>query len=728
MDSDQRTVRILLNMGLDEASVKKAMAQFDNYHKGLKELEKEANAVKKALALATSFGENTDELNAELGRINESVTILKNNAKSGLAGGFISAEEAARRMNQELEKSKKETTQTSYNLRDIGEKLSQVGAMVGNAGRAITSPIMGAMNAYLQQTPFDETTQRWQSAQAEIEQSYLRIGAVATDTLLPTLEAAAGLVEKVADFVEANPDIIKAALITGGALQAAGAGLQAAGQMAMLGGSLKALGLGGAGAAIKGGLATAGKAVGGFLGGAGGAALGGIGLGLGGYEALAQSQLGKKAGLANLGQYASVAAYGAGSLFGQGDEWFRWMGEMTGVIEKQTEAAEKNVKSQEIVTQKQLDAFAAYEDAQKKRQDYERSAEEQRNQLIQEFADRRKEIEANAESQRNQVIAQFASQRANLMRQFSQTEQRAEQDYYRQRAQAAQKHGLDVQRAEQDHQRELRKLQRDHNRRVTDLVDERDALGLVREQRSYEDQRQETEQNHRVEMQRRNEDYALQLRDMEANFAQQRQRRLEDYQRQVEDLRLQEQQRLAQMEAQKAIELQKLEELEKQKLAQFEKNYKAELEQLRAAEQSRLATLRSVALNDNALLQRAGMEMTARYRAWLQQAAQNFLTPISAANFGSRPPQYRAAGGWVEGGAPYIVGERGPELFVPRNAGTIVPNHEMMSNRERASAPGSGGGLNMRIETNSLTLNQVIREIDKRLGKNNRALAGAFGG
>lgn len=38
---------------------------------------------------------------------------------------------------------------------------------------------------------------------------------------------------------------------------------------------------------------------------------------------------------------------------------------------------------------------------------------------------------------------------------------------------------------------------------------------------------------------------------------------------------------------------------------------------------------------------------------------------------------YRAEGGPVSSGSPYIVGERGPELFVPRYSGTIVPNHEL---------------------------------------------------
>jgi hypothetical protein len=37
----------------------------------------------------------------------------------------------------------------------------------------------------------------------------------------------------------------------------------------------------------------------------------------------------------------------------------------------------------------------------------------------------------------------------------------------------------------------------------------------------------------------------------------------------------------------------------------------------------------------------------------------------------------RAGGGPVSSGAPYLVGERGPELFVPSSAGQVVPNYAM---------------------------------------------------
>jgi len=41
----------------------------------------------------------------------------------------------------------------------------------------------------------------------------------------------------------------------------------------------------------------------------------------------------------------------------------------------------------------------------------------------------------------------------------------------------------------------------------------------------------------------------------------------------------------------------------------------------------------------------------------------------------------RQHGGPVLGGMPYLVGERGPELFVPNTAGRIVPNNEVNNNQ-----------------------------------------------
>ncbi|MFM0210451.1 phage tail tape measure protein [Paraburkholderia sediminicola] len=52
----------------------------------------------------------------------------------------------------------------------------------------------------------------------------------------------------------------------------------------------------------------------------------------------------------------------------------------------------------------------------------------------------------------------------------------------------------------------------------------------------------------------------------------------------------------------------------------------------------------------------------------------------------------RASGGPVAGGTAYLVGEKGPELFVPGGSGSVVPNHAL---------GGGGGGVSVQIVNNS---------------------------
>ena len=50
----------------------------------------------------------------------------------------------------------------------------------------------------------------------------------------------------------------------------------------------------------------------------------------------------------------------------------------------------------------------------------------------------------------------------------------------------------------------------------------------------------------------------------------------------------------------------------------------------------------------------------------------------------------RAIGGYVGAQQPYLVGEKGPELFIPGGSGTIIPNKNM--------AMGSGGGVTVNVD------------------------------
>jgi hypothetical protein len=64
-----------------------------------------------------------------------------------------------------------------------------------------------------------------------------------------------------------------------------------------------------------------------------------------------------------------------------------------------------------------------------------------------------------------------------------------------------------------------------------------------------------------------------------------------------------------------------------------------------------------------------------------------------------------ASGGMAEANRPYIVGERGPELFVPGRTGTVVPNDQL--NRQPMAGMGDAGPL---------TVNFTIQAIDTQTG------------
>jgi len=72
---------------------------------------------------------------------------------------------------------------------------------------------------------------------------------------------------------------------------------------------------------------------------------------------------------------------------------------------------------------------------------------------------------------------------------------------------------------------------------------------------------------------------------------------------------------------------------------------------------------------------------------------------------GGTTPEPRQSGGPVTAGRPYLVGEEGPEVFVPRVSGTIVPR--------------LGGDINVYVQGSVVTeqeLASTIREILLRRG------------
>lgn len=84
-------------------------------------------------------------------------------------------------------------------------------------------------------------------------------------------------------------------------------------------------------------------------------------------------------------------------------------------------------------------------------------------------------------------------------------------------------------------------------------------------------------------------------------------------------------------------------------------------------------------------------------------------TPGSSSFVGPMPA--KADGGYVAANEPYMVGERGPEMFIPQGAGTIIPNNRMQS--------GGVGGQTV----NNFTINAIdTKSFEDRLYNSSTAV------
>lgn len=82
----------------------------------------------------------------------------------------------------------------------------------------------------------------------------------------------------------------------------------------------------------------------------------------------------------------------------------------------------------------------------------------------------------------------------------------------------------------------------------------------------------------------------------------------------------------------------------------------------------------------------------------------------------------RQKGGPVSANSPYIVGEKGPELFVPKSAGTVIPNNRLSSN----TAPAAG--VRQEQVTNNYITNNISaidsKSVAQLFAENRKTLLG----
>lgn len=651
------------------------------------------------------------------------------------------------------------------NVREAADALGSIGEVMAVTGAAMVAPFALAANSFVQYAGrADVVSRQWMDNQRRLEESQRRVGRVAAQAILPVMDTLADLAEDAAGFAEKHPDAIKAILGIGGTLAAVGAAATTVAKAAQMFATVKGgfIGLarlfgaggaaGGGAAAAGGGAAAGGAAAAGGLSalGVAGSIFGGLLAGGAGYQAIATSKWGQSQGLANLQQYASVAAYGLGKLVGGtelANSWFvkvsGSLGAMDSATQAATEAALEAAKQRNDVgpergpiTEAAVDIYIGYRKAVERA---ERDYEESRTEMITGYARQRASMAENYERAMAQTtrqyrrdeqraLEQFQKSRGKMLERFHKDEVRAEEEYYRQRQEAASRRSVETQRAEEDHQRRIEQMRQAYELRQLDAVAERDAAAYLSNQLSYEQERQQAEQEHQVSMQRNDQDYAAQLQEMEDAYQRQREQRAEQLAEQLAEqqenyeeqtlLRAEQyREQIASMAASHREQMAELDASEAEQLSSMQLAHQRELAELEESLAEQLMALDENLLGERELRNQYYAQMTADLERWLDANARAFATqlntPVRTSSAASTTPgwtsetsryqQYRAVGGYASAGM-YRLGEGGRE-FVMSNATT------RMAERAAGGALTQGnvlsGGrhsldLNMRLDAPNL--------------------------
>lgn len=442
---------------------------------------------------------------------------------------------------KKVEQAAEQSRRAWMRMAESGEKLTSIGLRMGVIGGALLGSVTLAANKYVSSVGLaSDSSRRWIDAQHEIEDSTLRIGKVGAETLIPYMEKAADLAKSVAGLIESNPDIIKAAVIGGTILAGGSTALTTIGTLMNSVGKLGALLGVGKAATGAAGAGAAGAGAGGLTAlGVGGAALGGVGLGGIVYDFLAKN-FGVGGGT-RLSQFATVGAYGVGSIFGKGQEWAKSVGMATGAFDHAAEAAEKAARAtakatmseSSIQAEKGLGTYVAF-----RKQQATMDANYQKE--VTRITDNTGKALVKAEQaygkERSKALGDFNRIRTKEIQDFYKSEQEQEDAGRKDRLTQAARFGKDILRAEQDHQLAQLRMSQDHAKTMRNAIANNDARAAFEEMENYNEQRDRAEQDYQIETRRKSEDYAEQITDEDAQKRDERDRRLAEFkQKQVED-------------------------------------------------------------------------------------------------------------------------------------------------------------------------------------------------
>ncbi len=266
------------------------------------------------------------------------------------------------------------------------------------------------------------------------------------------------------------------------------------------------------------------------------------------------------------------------------------------------------------------------DDLLKEEQDFESS----RLKITQDATNSILKATASAASAISSINARAESQRGNIISDYLKASKEAEQNYNKERAQIIRDGGIEIMRLEEDKQEKLRQLEMDHQERLVDLIDQRDALGIYREQQKYERDRDQINRDTDREIAERRQDIGIRLKDLAEGYRAERAQRNADY---IQKLQENEAQRAAAVkERQEALanELQQLQEERNIKLRELDAQHRIERQAIQEAFYAKIRDLDAFLLGEANLRKARYAQMLAQTDAFLAAYRNKTASGLSA--------------------------------------------------------------------------------------------------
>jgi hypothetical protein len=542
-------------------------------------------------------------------------------------------------------------------------------------------------------------TERFNKQLDRIGNARGRIDQVIVTQLEPILDKAGDVAEKVANVVEKNPQLVdlaikgSALLIGVGALtKLAASGFKVYADVTYF--AAQSLGVKAAtmqlvaseNQLIAAGIGSKGKGIGGLLGGAGGTGalagagsiavtalavaatvLAGVGIGT-----LIYDQIAKRTGGTRANQIATGGAFLAGEQFGNVAQLFGMSPEeaerktivFAGLIGKLTGALDENsplwVKAAALarqaggdlkaatadLTDAQLSAAKAFEQYKNTELETERQYQKDRLAIIDDSNDQAKQSYLDLQKSISDINKRAKDQAGKITSSYNEDVSRAAQENTKARANIIKDGNDQLEQLERDRLESLRKLELEHTDREADLIANRDALGLVLEQRNYEKEQAEINRQAGEESKQARQETQQRLAEQAQSYAEQRKQRYEQYKQDIKDNEERRKEEIKKQQEQYAEELRQIEENKRKRLQELALQYREEQKRNREAFIARIRDLDASLLGEQVKRREYYQKMLVDLQKWLQDS-RNVINGSSASLGTGSGTVGRAGGGYV---------------------------------------------------------------------------------